>query len=375
MPVVLAACMVYLSPSDLKLRYGDAGGILFYLFGWFSTLLAAWSWISHPPIEPNTYYAEDPYGIDEFTRPFHLSLVLLLAYLEEINPWLSQINFALRIIYCLFPLLWALGTLPSIRVFVPVVVEKCFVLLGGGTPTLTDRRLFFHVTVATILNVIVCTIGTFKRASTPDATAAELASAAATAHKAGLLVATIFGSMLASRTWAGLAVACGKLYRIYTEWQSSRSRWGKVSAIGKPLTPKAAMKSTTATTTTAAVPFQSHPHGSGASTSNVLVSSAAVWECVYGTLRCGISVGLAYVVVWIRQDGGAGGALPASAANTITDVAKIGLWVGQDVRHRSGGDFVWETDCGGMVGEFMAWDEVSALYGGGELCGEIVEEL
>lgn len=37
---------------------------------------------SAPPPEPNTYYSEDPYGLNNYTRPLHVLVFLVVFGLE-----------------------------------------------------------------------------------------------------------------------------------------------------------------------------------------------------------------------------------------------------------------------------------------------------
>ncbi|KNC97424.1 uncharacterized protein SPPG_07346 [Spizellomyces punctatus DAOM BR117] len=150
----LSACLAYLAPGTLRERYGSNGAAwVMYALGWITVLMAQWSLTCTPPPEPNTYYTEDPWKIDIYTRPFYLILLLIIGGLQIWIPQLDIANFYLCILWVIFPLLWTTGIAPSLRIFLATAFEKAHTVLTAASPTLSPKRtalLFLFTTVPSI---------------------------------------------------------------------------------------------------------------------------------------------------------------------------------------------------------------------------------
>ncbi|KAI9357315.1 hypothetical protein DFJ73DRAFT_203633 [Zopfochytrium polystomum] len=104
-----------------------------YVFGWIGVCCAMWSLGCGPPPEPNTYYPDDEFGIDTFTRPIHVLILLVLGVFYSPLICTSLI--------CALPLIWWIGILPCNRIAFFWITETFTVLLGGSTSANELRNL------------------------------------------------------------------------------------------------------------------------------------------------------------------------------------------------------------------------------------------
>ncbi|KAI8904293.1 hypothetical protein EDD86DRAFT_194981 [Gorgonomyces haynaldii] len=133
---------------------------------WLATCTAYWPIQGQGIVEPNTYYADDKYRIDDLSRLVHLSLILtpIQLGLADVPLW---------ILYCAMPFVWSLGWLSSLRILLDSLVEWLLLLLGSG-PMLNVKRsilaLFSHLVVYGLVvyllysnyvtaSLLVCSIG------------------------------------------------------------------------------------------------------------------------------------------------------------------------------------------------------------------------
>ncbi|KAJ3398426.1 hypothetical protein HDU80_008910 [Chytriomyces hyalinus] len=111
--------------------------ITLVVFAYFSVCTCVWSLTSGNTVDPNTYFSDDEFEIDSFTRAFYC-IVLLSALSISASP---TTDFFILICLALLPFLIASGVLPSLRIFVAWLLETTQTLLLGGPASTTFSRL------------------------------------------------------------------------------------------------------------------------------------------------------------------------------------------------------------------------------------------
>ncbi|KAI9101931.1 Pecanex protein-domain-containing protein [Phlyctochytrium arcticum] len=152
----LSACLAYLAPGTLRARFGhEVVAWVMYSLGWSAVLMAQWSLTSRSPPEPNTYHTTDDWGIDGYTRPFYLILLLIVGGIQIWVSALSTTNYYLTILWVCFPLLWSTGMTPSLRILLETAFERANIILSGATPHIRFSRALLDFTLITIPFVAV----------------------------------------------------------------------------------------------------------------------------------------------------------------------------------------------------------------------------
>ncbi|ORY41374.1 hypothetical protein BCR33DRAFT_718978 [Rhizoclosmatium globosum] len=113
--------------SAVYLQFGQSMTLL--VFSHLSICSCIWSLTSGSPIDPNTYFSEDAYGIDGYTRPAYC-LILLSSLAISTS---STTNTVILIVLCIVPISVASNILPSFRIFIAWFFEIVHVMLLGGT--------------------------------------------------------------------------------------------------------------------------------------------------------------------------------------------------------------------------------------------------
>ncbi|KAI8917917.1 Pecanex protein-domain-containing protein [Powellomyces hirtus] len=181
---LLSACLAYLAPGRLEDRYNSSLTVwLNYTFGWIAVLMAHWSLASCPPPEPNTFYTEDRWHLDVFTRPMYLALILGVAGLE--------VGSIEALIWMVLPLLWLTGVTPCLRIFVATAFERGHTTILGAPACLTVRRTIITFLALTIPSLVI--------------TAILLTQVSLVA---GCCAAAAAGCLAASRVWVDLHTVC-----------------------------------------------------------------------------------------------------------------------------------------------------------------------
>lgn len=135
--------------SIVSLGLTNDASLAVLVFGWFATLLARWQLIACIPYEPNTFHAQDTFGIDMFSRVSHISILLAAN-------WILQVpKLAVYFIWACLPIIWPIAWLPSLRILILNLVEFVNYTIFGLSPTLSrNRALFIFVFAGTSLAVV-----------------------------------------------------------------------------------------------------------------------------------------------------------------------------------------------------------------------------
>ena len=130
--ILCGLALAALLPSQLKLLF-DYIWILFFILGWLAVSLAQFNLSSNAPIETAvpTQQSHSLLQIEILSRPAHVLFLLILAVI--IAPFNTVIAIVFYSILCGTPLLWVFGVLPPFSQFLPVLSERCVMLLFGGT--------------------------------------------------------------------------------------------------------------------------------------------------------------------------------------------------------------------------------------------------
>jgi hypothetical protein len=141
--VFTSASSAYLNPLLISIKLdGSSGGTwIVYIFGWFSTSVAQFSFNRGAVPEPNTYKAGIGYGFDQYSRIIHLAILISLRGLESYLTILSIPNMYLLFIYAFFFILWTFGLIPCVSILLNVVIESLFHHLLSAGPFLNNSVL------------------------------------------------------------------------------------------------------------------------------------------------------------------------------------------------------------------------------------------
>jgi hypothetical protein len=137
--IFASACSAYLNPTSISARFQNSGlGWALYIFGWFSACVAQFSLTKGPVPEPNAYKAGVGYGLDHYSRVFHLSVLIVCWGLESQNSSLIAVNDGLLFVFALFPFLWTCGLIPCFTILINVVAESVHHTFSLLAPSLSS---------------------------------------------------------------------------------------------------------------------------------------------------------------------------------------------------------------------------------------------
>ncbi|KAJ3173116.1 Pecanex-like protein 4 [Geranomyces variabilis] len=182
--VFLSACLAYLAPARLA----------------------------------DSFYHEDRWRLDVFTRPMYLALIMGAAGLERYIPSLYNANYGLAIVWMTMPLLWCTGVLPCLRIFVQTVFERVDIMADRVAKPQSMRLTSVSVQGhTTILGAPACvthyrTIFTFLLLTLPALTVTAVLLTQVSLV-AGCCAAAGAGCVVASRVWLDLDTARGSQSR------------------------------------------------------------------------------------------------------------------------------------------------------------------
>ncbi|KAI6654664.1 hypothetical protein LOD99_1058 [Oopsacas minuta] len=130
--VICTLALAGLLPSQLRILF-DNFWILFFILGWLAVSLAQFNLSSNAPIETAvpTKQSHSILQTEFLSRPTHVLILLTLAVI--LAPFHTLTSIIFYSILCSTPLLWLLGLLPPFNQFIPVLSERCVILLFGGT--------------------------------------------------------------------------------------------------------------------------------------------------------------------------------------------------------------------------------------------------
>lgn len=126
-----AALSPILSGAVIGVEGGNAAAM--YCFGWIAVCCSVWSLGFAPPPEPNSLYGEDDFGLNSYTRPTHVIIVIVSLLVTS--------NIVAGIVLCILPILWWMGVLPCFRTGFFCCLESVNSLLGGTTSSNQVRIL------------------------------------------------------------------------------------------------------------------------------------------------------------------------------------------------------------------------------------------
>eukprot|EP00899_Mesostigma_viride_P002952 jgi/Mesvir1/12658/Mv02209-RA.1 len=135
----------YLDRHGLEARLGR----VFYLFygtAWVSLCLAQYPLTASAPVDPNFFRTYDAIGLSKYTRAFYVTFISLIQVYALGNEGsgrvtLSGLAVAMDIIMLLFPLLWMMGSLPTVDALISWLGEQALLHLLGGSAASSDERM------------------------------------------------------------------------------------------------------------------------------------------------------------------------------------------------------------------------------------------
>ena len=160
--LVSSFSFIYLNPSNLITRFGSTTGYCIYSFCWISVIIGLLPLVFKSPPAPDTYYTPKNISIPDYTRSFHITLILVVFYFELVFKSLVPINNVLYFIFALFPLLWTFGFLPEWTIFIGTLFERIHVLILAGPVISTRERFCISITISIIAAVTASVIGIYS---------------------------------------------------------------------------------------------------------------------------------------------------------------------------------------------------------------------
>ncbi|XP_050739009.1 pecanex-like protein 4 [Eriocheir sinensis] len=161
--VVGGCCVYYIRPSTTyHLGPPWAASLTFSLLGVLTVAAGTWPLIGGSPPEPATFH---PLGHDlpTLSRPAHMLTCVLLHFLANRHPynWLLTVDAFTHTLFALAPALWLLGILPPIDAYVLWLLEQWLVLVLGGSPVSSTRRLLAQVFFGTLSLLMVAALPSY----------------------------------------------------------------------------------------------------------------------------------------------------------------------------------------------------------------------
>ncbi|XP_063885607.1 pecanex-like protein 4 [Scylla paramamosain] len=162
---VVGGCSVYYVRPSTTYHLGPpwAASLAFSLLGLLTVAVGIWPLIGGSPPEPATFH---PLTMDlpTLSRPAHIMTCILVHFLASHHPypWLLHVDAFCHILFTLAPALWLLGILPPIDAYILWLLEQWLVLVLGGSPMSSTRRLVLHVILGTLTLLIVAALPTFS---------------------------------------------------------------------------------------------------------------------------------------------------------------------------------------------------------------------
>lgn len=143
---------VFLLPSRLATDVeGTTGGVaVLFCVGWLSLLTSVYALqTAHAPAQPSVFRLEAAgQSLPLWSRPMVAAMLLGLAISYQSQ--LSGRSTVLYALWCLLPILWAVGWLPPVDALLSWSAEQYLVLGLGGSAMASERRLWSMVAISSV---------------------------------------------------------------------------------------------------------------------------------------------------------------------------------------------------------------------------------